>query len=175
MPSGYFTSYFNTTKKRKVSRKAKVKFLCNGNERFDSVNLKKCACGLTLHNWVWVPPLLPALVSFLSRKKTIHSRQSNIQWASDTTMNFQATCSSKVNSQQFNNTQSFTPKEDFKEILLLMSLRANQVYRHSHWSHISFKYQTDLKPPHGFQKEPFTLRSPFFGISLGLVISSKTS
>lgn len=88
-----------------------------------------------------------------SDTKTTTPFHCDVQWVSESTLNFGATCSGKTNPQQNNNTQSFTPKEDFKEVLLLMSLRANQVYRHGHWSQVSFKHQTDPKALHSLPEE----------------------
>lgn len=44
-----------------------------------------------------------------------------------------------------------------KEVLLLMSLWANQVYRHSHWSQVSFKHRVDPKAVQGFLKRSLIL------------------
>lgn len=63
------------------------------------------------------------------------------------------------------------PEEDFKEVLLLMSLRANQVYRHSHWSQVSFKHHIDLKARHTFPKEVSLCRTnSFFYLNLDQVL-----
>lgn len=51
-----------------------------------------------------------------SDTKTLTSIHCNVRWVSESTLNFRATCSSKTNPQQNNNTPSFTLKEDFKEV-----------------------------------------------------------
>lgn len=96
--------------------------------------------------------ILNCFVRNREKGKNNHLYQS-VHWVSESTLNFRTTCSGETNPQQDNNMQSFTPKEDFKEVLLLMSLRANLVYRLSHWSQVSFKHQIDPKALHGFPQK----------------------
>lgn len=93
------------------------------------------------------------LVSHTHTKKTITPIHCDVRWVSESSLNFPVTCSGKTVSQQNHNARSFAPKEDLKEVLLLMSLRATRVYKHSHWSQVSFKHQTDPKALHSFPEE----------------------
>lgn len=110
-----------------------------------------------------------------SDKKTIAPIHCDVQWLSESALNFPATCSGKTISQQNNNTQSFTPKEDFKEVLLLMSLRANQVYRHGHWSQVSCKHPTDPIALHSFPEEASLCSMSSFPSGLFLNFNSGSS
>lgn len=92
---------------------------------------------------------------YLKSRKTSRVRiplfRSDVHDLSESSSDVPATCSGTSNTQQSNTT--LNPKEDFKEALLLMSLRANRVYRHAQGSQVSFKHQTDLKVLHNCQEK----------------------
>lgn len=84
-------------------------------------------------------------------KSQIPLFRSDVHDLSEGSLDVPATCSGTSNTQQSNTT--LNPKEDFKEVLLLMSLRANRVYRYAHGSQVSFKHQTGLKALHNFPEK----------------------